>query len=405
MLRFKYVSSFLIVFLLGISSVHADDFDSVYSLRGLGISRYVVGPQATGMGGVSLSLLDPRYLNTLNPAQFGALLDVRTSASFLFQRLNVSANEGNFKSYYSNFNSMAAGFPIKRNIGIQFGIVPETVSQFRLESAEHIGDVTYTKSVEKKGGMNTFYLGTGFRILPHIYLGTRVDFLFGKIAEIWKLDFTDPTFRDGKNTYNTKVWGLNAGVGALIRPAHWLSVGASYWPTRTMHMRLEQRYSQPQIITSTSKDWTYPSKYGVGFSVKLKNRWLFGADYWAQQWSKFAINGQADPDMTDERRLSLGAELGGNKDVFSPFLKQISLRAGFYTHTLNVLGFQGNEKVIENVGTFGFGFPFGKGRGSIDFAFEAGMRGHLSANSYKESIFRLKIFVTGGERWFVRVKK
>jgi len=404
-LRFKYVISFLIVLVLGISYVRADDFDSVYSLRGLGISRYVVGPQATAMGGVSLSLIDPRYLNTLNPAQFGVRLDVRTSASFLFQQLNVSASEGNFKSYYSNFNSMAAGFPIKKNIGIQFGIVPETVSQFHLESAEHIGDVTYTKSVEKKGGVNTFYLGTGFKILPRVYLGTRVDFLFGKIAEIWKLDFTDPIFRDGKNTYNTKVWGINVGLGTLVQPTPWLSVGASYWPSRTMRMRLEQRYDQPQITTSVSKDWTYPSKYGVGFSVRLKERWLFGADYWTQQWSKFAIDGQSESDLTDEHRLSLGAELGGSKDVFSPFLKQISLRVGFYNHTLNVLGFQGNEKITENVGTFGFGFPFGQGRGSIDFAFEAGTRGHLSVNSYKESIFRLKIFVTGGERWFVRVKK
>ncbi len=405
MLRFKYVSSLLIVLFLGLSSIHAEDFDSVYSLHGLGISRYTVGPQAAGMGGISLSLLDPRYLNNLNPAQFGALMDVRTTASFLFQRLNVSGNEGNFKSYYSNFNSVAMGLPIKKNIGIQFGIVPETVSQFRLQSAESIDGIPYTKSVEKKGGINIFYLGTGFKILPRIYLGTRFDFLFGKISEIWKLNFTDPSFRDGKNTYDTKVWGINVGLGTLVNPAPWLSIGASYWPSRTMRMRSEQQYYQPQINTSVSKNWIYPSKYGIGFSARLKDRWLFGAEYWTQQWSKFAIDGQSTSDMTDERRFSLGAELSGSKDVFSSFLKQISLRAGFYNHTLNVLGFQGNEKITENVGTFGFGFPFGQGRGSIDFAFEAGTRGSLSQNAYKESIFRVRVFVTAGERWFVRVKK
>ncbi len=405
MLRLKYIFSLFLLLFLGISFARAGDFDSVYSLHGFGITRYTVGPRAAAMGGVSLSLMDPRYLNTLNPAQFAALLDVRTSASFLFQRLNVLASEGNFKNYYSNFNSVAGGFPIKKNIGIQAGIVPETVSLFRLESTRKIGDVAYTKSVEKKGGVNTLYLGTGFKVLPKVYMGTRIDFLFGKIAETWKLDFTNPSFRDGKNIYTTKVWGINIGLGTIVQPTNWLSIGASYWPSRTMRLRSEQQYYQPQITRSVSKNWTYPSKYGAGFSVKLKKRWLLGADYWTQQWSKFAIEGQSASDMTDEHRLSLGAELSGREDIFSPLLKQISLRAGFYQHTLNVLGFQGNDKVTENVGTFGFGIPFGQGRGSIDFAFEAGRRGHLSANSYKESIFRIRVFVTAGEIWFVRVKK
>jgi len=404
-LRLKYIFSLFILLVLAIPFAHADDFDSVYSLRGFGISRYIVGPQAAGMGGVSLSLMDPRYLNTLNPAQFAALLDVRTTASFLSQRLNVSASEGNFRSYYSNFSSMAGGFTIKKNIGIQFGIVPETVSRFHLESANTIGDIAYTKSVEKNGGLNTFYVGTGFKILPRVYLGTRFDFLFGKIAETWKLDFADPSFRDGKNVYTSKAWGINVGLGTIVQPTHWLSIGASYWPSRTMRLRSEQKYYQPQIIRSVSTNWTYPSKYGAGFSVKLKQRWLLGVDYWTQQWSKFAIDGQPTSDMTDERRLSLGAELSGSKDIFSPFLKQISLRAGFYNHRLNVLGFQGNEKITENVGTFGFGVPFGRGRGSVDLAFEAGTRGHLSTKSYKESIFRVRVFITAGEVWFVNVKK
>ena len=405
MLRLKYIFSLFILLILAMTSAHADDFDSVYSLRGLGISRYAVGPQGSGMGGISLALRNPRYLNNLNPAQFGFLLDVRTSANFLFQRLNVSASEGNFRSYYSNFNSMAAGFPIKKNIGIQFGITPETISRFRLQSANSIGDVTYTKSVEKKGGVNTFYLGTGFKVLPRVYLGARFDFLFGKISETWKLDFTDPSFRDGKNTFSTKIWGVNVGLGTFVQPTSWLSVGACYWPSRKMRLRSDQQYYQPDITRSVSKNWTYPSKYGVGFGVKLKKRWLLGADYWTQKWSKLSIDGSSAVDMTDERRLSFGAEFSGSEDIFSAFLKQISLRAGFYTHTLNVLGFSGNEKVSENVGTFGFGVPFGQGRGSIDFAFEAGTRGHLSTNSYKESIFRIRVFVTAGEIWFVRVKK
>ncbi|GBD94962.1 hypothetical protein BMS3Abin05_02578 [bacterium BMS3Abin05] len=403
--RYRGFLTVSIVFLLGFSTARAADYGSVYSLRGWGLTRFTAGPRAAGMGGVSLATISSRYLNNHNPAQFGALLDVRTTASFFSQRLGVSAKEGFFRSYYSNFNSVAAGFPIKRNVGVQFGIVPETISGFRLESKFSLNNFSYTKSIEKKGGLNTFYFGVGAKILPGFYLGSRVDFLFGKIVEKWALDFENPSFDDGKNTFSTKAWGLNIGVGTVVQPTSWLSVGASFWPSRRMRMQSEKKYYRPQITETVSKNWTYPAKYGGGIAVTLGKKWLMGLDYWTEQWSKFRIEGAANSEMSDENRISVGIEMSGSRDRYASFLKKISLRAGYYTHELNVLGFKGNDKVTENVGTFGLGFPFDRGMGSIDFAIEAGTRGKTSVNLYKESIFRFILFVTGGEHWFVRHKK
>ncbi len=392
------------IFLLLFSALAlASNYGSVYSLRGFGLAEMAPGPEASGMGGVSLSILDLRYLNADNPAQFGGILDVRTTASFLSQKLSVSSKSGKFNTYYANFHSMAMGLPVKRGIGVQFGILPATYSNVHLEESLSLDDYSYTKAVDRSGGLNTFYLGIGAKMFPHVYAGLRTDFIFGKLLEKWTLDFESQTFADGRNEFSYKVWGLNATLGLLAKPTKWLALAAVYTPSRRMRLRDEQKYFGPQITESVSKNWTFPQKFGLGFSATYK-RWLVGADYRAQDWSSLRIEQSALAGLTNETRFSIGIEHAGVLNPFAPFQKQISLRAGFYRHRLNVLGFSG-EPVVENVGTFGFGLPFGQGRGSVDMGLEIGTRGNLTDNMYKESVLRFILSVSGGERWFIRHKK
>ncbi len=385
------------------SAVQASNYGSVYSLRGFGLSQMAPGPEASGMGGVSLSILDLRYLNADNPAQFGGILDVRTTASFISQKLGVSSKSLKFNTYYANFHSMAMGLPVKRGIGVQFGILPGTYSNIRLEETKSLDGYAYTKAVNRSGGLNTFYIGIGAKILPRLYAGIRSDFVFGKILEKWTLDFESQTFVDGRDEFSYKAWGLNATLGLLAKPLKWLSVAAVYTPSRTMRLRDVQDYFAAQITKSESKNWTFPQKFGVGISATYK-RWLVGLDYRSQDWSKLAIENVPFSGLTNEHRLSVGIERSGLLNPFAPILKQISLRAGFYRHRLNVLGFRG-EPIDENVATFGVGVPYGQGRGSIDMGLEVGTRGNLTDNVYKESILRFIVSVSGGERWFMRHKK
>ncbi len=395
------LGGFFLLFLT--AAVQASNYGSVYSLRGFGLSEMAPGPEAAGMGGVSLSILDLRYLNADNPAQFGGILDVRTTASFISQRLGVSSKSAKFNTYYANFHSMAMGLPVKRGIGVQFGILPGTYSNVHLEETKLLAGYPYTKAVDRSGGLNTFYIGVGAKIFPRFYAGIRTDFVFGKILEKWTIDFESQTFVDGRDEFSYKTWGLNATLGLLVKPVKWLSLGAVYTPSRTMRLRDSQDYYVPQITKSESKNWTFPQKFGVGASATYK-RWLVGFDYRSQDWSKLAIEKVNFSGLTDERRISVGIEHGGVLNPFAPILRQLSLRAGFYRHRLNVLGFRG-EPIDENVVTFGIGIPFGQGRGSIDMGLEAGTRGNLTNNVYKESILRFNFSVSGGERWFMRHKK
>ena len=381
----------------------ASNYGSVYSLRGFGLTQLAPGPEASGMGGVSLSILDLRYLNADNPAQFGGILDVRTSASFISQKLGVSSKSEKFNTYYANFHSMAMGLPIKRDVGVQFGILPITYSSVHLEESRMLDGNSYTKAVDRSGGLNTFYLGVGAKLIPHFYAGVRTDFVFGKILEKWTLNFESRTFVNGRNEYSYKLWGINATLGALVKPTRWLTLAAVYTPSRQMRLRDEQKYFAPQITESVSKSWTFPQKFGFGLSAVYK-RWLVGADFRTQDWSKLTIENTALQGLTSETLFSVGLEHAGVLNPFAPFPQQISLRAGFYRHRLNVLGFEG-EAVIEHIGTFGMGIPFGQGRGSVDVAVEIGMRGNETTNVYRESILRFILSVSGGERWFMRHKK
>ncbi len=393
-----------VVFVLGVAGTAlATNYGSVYSLKGFGLSQMAPGPEASGMGNVSLAILDLRYLNADNPARFGGILDVRTMASFISQRLGVSSNSQKFTTYYANFHSMAMGLPVKRGIGVQFGILPCTYSNVRLEETRSLNGQAYTKAMDRSGGLNNFYLGIGAKIFPHVYVGLRSDFIFGKILEKWTLDFESQTFVDGRTEFSYKTWGLNATAGVLVQPLKWLSVAAVYSPARKMRLRDEETYFAPQVTRSVSKNWTLPQKYGLGLSIVFK-RWLVGMDYRAQNWSQLAIEESSLPGMTNENRVGFGIEHAGTLDPFAPIVRQLALRAGFYRHRLNVLGFRG-EPVLERVGTVGVGIPFGQGRGSIDMALEWGVRGNLTDNVFKESLLRFNFSVSGGERWFIRHKK
>jgi hypothetical protein len=164
-------------------------------------------------------------------------------------------------------------------------------------------------------------------------------------------------------------------------------------------------------ITSYSdfQDLNYdlPSTFGVGTSFRLATKWLLAADYYTERWQDASF--QQDGYVNASQRMAFGVEYlprpFTTEQYFSiPYFSRVAYRAGFYYRDLGLevpLG----EKVTEWFLTFGMGMPLKWAASRMDLAFEFGKRGSSDRNPVEETVSRLSISFTVGERWFARGRR
>ena len=374
---------------------------SIYSTRALGVSWYYPGGQAVGMGGVAISNFDPRHLNWINPAALPAGQAVRFSANFLYQNLETRSKTQSFKTGYANFNGAMVSVPVQKRVGIAFGIFPLTNINFKIEKQSTIENYPYTKTVRGTGGLNSIFLMIGCRPLKSVLVGVSGNFIMGKMDEDWRVDFTSSQLRDSFDQFRTKAWGMNYGLGFIAEFLPGWRLGGIYSFPSDLHMKFETSYYSPRITTSHSRTLTYPQKIGVGTSYYWKNRWLLGFDFITQDWQDFQLSEENPSETVREYRYAVGTEFTPSRQTHVFYLKQISYRLGFVYSQPYFLGYNG-EKLQSYLFTFGFGLPFAHQRGMLDLGFEIGKMGNLEENMFAEDIFRVTVFITSGERWFVR---
>lgn len=140
-----------------------------YSRYGLGIQSQNTFAHNTGMGGTSIALRSdstmPIFINAGNPASYAfiRMSALEIGGSFVYSQFK-SANSS-LRKWNSNFSYGALGFPVRRNGGLCFGIMPYTeVGYQTTESKTQTGVGTINYNYEGLGGINKLFAGYG--ILP-----------------------------------------------------------------------------------------------------------------------------------------------------------------------------------------------------------------------------------------------
>lgn len=216
----KTINLFLIptALLLSFIAVGQIKYNSPYSSLGLGDQQAQSFGYNRGMADLGISLENPYFVNTQNPA---LLANIKyTSFEFAFKSIghNVHSETASESSSDFTLDYMTIGLPISKRWKVAIGLQPLTDVNYNYQSTTQFSDSVSSSGIYKgSGGLGKLYFSNGVRILDkdidrdsarQIYsldVGIEGAFLFGSITKqlISQLSF------DGENSnsissYNTK---------------------------------------------------------------------------------------------------------------------------------------------------------------------------------------------------------
>lgn len=376
------------------------------------------------MGGTSLAISSPLYINTANPASYSGF----DSTSFVFEgsvygRLStLQTTAMSQKSQYASLGSLLFGFPVAKWWRSSFGLLPLSSMGYKILDSQTdnvIGKTQYTYS--GSGGLNQFYLGNAFRLHKNLSVGMNAAFVFGPLMKEQSVSYPDSSYIfNTKITSTTHVQDILLSYGLLYHKTyntdHFIALGLTFSNAQKL------KGTQDFLATNFTHDYVndfdrvrdtilykpaysssifLPSSFGIGVSMGRTDRWLTAADFKMQDWSKFKYNDQTDS-LKNSFEISAGAQFRPSFNDVGNYISRIQYRLGLrYAQTyLQLHNTQLNEAAI----SFGLGLPLKKSRSTFNLAVEAGKRGTTSNGLIRENFVRVSFGVAFYERWFIQRK-
>ncbi|MBN1892841.1 hypothetical protein JW906_00020 [bacterium] len=378
---------------------------SILSTSGIGLPLGFPDARSLGMGGVSIAQLDPLTLNRMNPASLNAVRNTRFSLQFLYESNAARDEAAEQTSRYFNFDGFSFFIPLHERIGIGMGLAPETRADYELEFSDALNSQDYEKIIRGKGGLNTWNFTLSARPLGYLRLGLTAAYFFGKTEETWRLDYDSADFASTQDVLSMHAHGMGAAAGAVFEPVEGVvRIGAIYRPVFRLKTQSDL-VLRPGYSTSVSRseegDLDYPSLTGIGISGSPWKTVNLELDYIETGWNEFRVNGAFLEGTLKSRRYAFGAEFRADDNIYAPYWKRIAFRAGFSTAPVFVRDPSGN-RMRETWISFGLGMPLMEDQAHMDAALQFGRRGSLERNGMEESLIRLHMTLTGGEKWFSR---
>jgi hypothetical protein len=403
--------------------------DSPYSRYGYGVLRdQAVGP-SKAMGGVGYGLRNSQSANPLNPASYSRV----DSLTFLFD-IGVNFNSGKLSDGVNSDNKYSGGLdyitilvPLKKGLGLSFGILPFSSVGYKFGSTETNGSVSYNKTFSGSGGLSQIYGGLGYSTpIKGLSAGANVSYLFGTLDHTRSLPALPGGAYPSVDLTELSVKAAKFDIGLQyempIAKNKMLTLGGVYSPkisTSTDYENKHYIYENPtkgDTIIHNGVDAGIPETYGLGFTVNSNNKLVFGADATYQRWSKAKYTSYMNDRLSDADRFndrwkySVGAEY-----MIDPydrsFFKKIRFRGGvnYANSYLNVMDASGKIDGYKEYGaTLGFGLPIRDNIGQrvsyININFEYKKLKPKLSNMISEEYFGVSLNVNINELWFFRRK-
>ena len=438
--RIKHI--FLLVCLAGWIPLAAQvNAVSPLTVFGLGDLSEGYFAQNFGIGGTSIAVREPLYINIANPASYSALefttLEVAVSNRFIQQR--IEATNQNLTNQSAYFNYFGLGFKMTEWWGMTASLAPYSFvgyNIFTTDSVADFGDILY--EFQGKGGINQVVFGNAFEPFKNLSVGINVRYLFGSWDRSDAILFNNQQFYNSKRlTTNgvssfafdygvqyTQPLGSNKELVFGANYANQVNLNAIQSSVKYTFVYNNQGIEVPFDTLSASIDVpgivTLPGRYGVGISYGKKNpnwfsyAWMVTGEYSATQWSKFRDFNDAGG-LNNSWRASLGGyfipafAFEGSKRA-KTYFSMIEYRfGGFYEQTQVVLN---NDPVLNYGFTLGLGMPISfrnlapgeKKSTVINFGIVVGNKGNGQADQLNERYVNLLIGLTLGDQWFQKFK-
>ncbi len=441
---------FLFLFIL-ITTAGWSQVNSPLSRFGLGDLQPTQSITTLGMGGLGAAYFNGQVINNNNPASYGALRLVTYDVGISMDSRSLrSANPvGKYNATNLEPAYLQLGIPLssKRELAMVFGIRPKANVSYSLSTTVPGGFEENQDSVqnlfEGNGGLYDIFGGIGKR-WKNFSLGVNVGYEFGKkdiTTRVGILDTAYNYFKSNSET-NTHYWGIYVnpgfayliGLGSHTDPTtkvtsnYSIQFGGSATLSHTMKanqkltretfvydgisgapVRIDSVYVIPNILG----DIKVPLSYTGGFMVykvlsnayMTINKWAFGVDYSAGQWSDYRFYNAKDLTVNNWM-IHAGGEFSPDPLNGTKFWSRAIYRFGFYTGK-DYLDIDGNGYKISAF-TLGAGFHLRKKNYTNQFtmlntAFELGKRG-TKVNNLTQNFMRLSVSFSLSDIWFIKRK-
>lgn len=404
-------------------SAHAQDNSSIntyspYSMYGLGDIAQP-GFTATGnMGGVTTGVRETRQIDYVNPAGASARDSLTFVLDFGGEMKNFYSKTAALSTSYNtaNFHHMAIAFPIGR-FGVSAGITPFSSVGYEVERRERrdditasMGDVRYIYRGEN--GVNQIFFNLGFNATRRLAVGAGVRYFFGNVNHYYNVLFNSNAYYS--SVYSSEVQKISDFAPTLgaqytqpLNDKHRLVLGASWQPQVSLS---GTKITQSQILSNSGYDTVsgssgssqvlLPMQLNLGASITATEKWMLGAEFNYQDWSKTQVINNTDV-MGRSYNLRLGGYYIPNRYDVRYFWKRMTYRGGLrYSQTPPL--YNGNT-VTDIALNAGISFPM-KGAGYLNAGLEAGQRGSTAQGMVRETYITVSVGLTLFEAWFVKYK-
>ncbi len=208
--------AFLILALSGTSIGFAQNStSSPYSRFGIGDVQTAGSTQFLGMGGTSTAFQDGLMLNFNNPAAYAKLQLCAFEAGMNATLLRLQSTDASRDNNSLSLGYFALAFPLKsKKAGLGFGIVPlsnvgYSIYDYQVNALNNVELHAY----EGSGGLNQFFVSTGFTPFKNLTLGLNASTLFGNLIQERRVEFNDISFLNTRLTDTRSVRGFYFTAG------------------------------------------------------------------------------------------------------------------------------------------------------------------------------------------------
>ncbi len=393
----------LVLILIVFSSEIYAGGGSSYSSSTFGLADYRPNARAIGMGGIILAVPSATSINLYNPATLIGITMTRFEGSIFIEASQARNGITTANSSTANINQASFAIPFGSKLAAALSLSRFARVGYKYHTASKTFDgFSYVEKFEGQGGIQQLSFTFAAKISAHWTIGASTQYAFGTIARNWRIAWDSEEFSGTDDSREEHVRGLRWVMGGLYEQDK-LHVGG--------FIALSNRFQNDVTVTGISGDTSYhanrkalfPLEIGLGGTYAIVKEYSVGLDIIYTGWHR--INSY-DPNQKNRNtlRIGAGAEKAPAASLSAGFFGKASYRAGFYIQNLYAANASRNF-ASEYFATFGMGFPFNKGKSTLDVGVEMGFRGSVDANRVQDRILRFTLSVSGGERWFQNRKK
>ncbi|HBU76992.1 MAG TPA: hypothetical protein DEF18_02725 [Muricauda sp.] len=394
---------------------------SPYSYFGIGDDRDKGAVDTQMMGGVSM-YGDSIHINLSNPAAYSKLRLTAYTAGISHKEYQLKSWNEEQRTSVTNLDYLAIGFPLAKNVGFGFGIMPYSSVGYSLNSTSNSANGEVSNFFEGEGGLNRLYASIGFEPIKNLSFGVTANFNFGtleyqRIQSVEGVQFG--TLDDRESNINGYDFKYALNYNPTIKDKYTLYTSVLINTQGNLTSENTQTLGSFSLVTGNNvevvdvdldasnlrnTELKIPTRttFGLGFGENKK--WFLGAEYSFQQMGDFenTFLGLDNIDYGDANTYALGGYWIPDYRSLTGYFNRITYRAGL---RYDMTGMTINNKEINNFGiTFGLGLPLGGDFSNINVGFELGRRGTTDANLIEESYFKINLGLSLNARWFVKTK-